>query len=139
MPRKCNVSLAQWVEATERYELGYVHANHLARELGVSPQTVMREMRKRGAIKGSRASETITELVAELDRKALHRAHLQAAADRLAVDRLMASLSILDNMMAALQQAERDGDVTLARDVIDITGPAFGYGVSRRSVRSNRM
>ena len=138
MPKKCTVTPTEWDQATDLFELGFRHAKDLALELGVSPQTVMREMRRRGAKKGSRAFETVVDLEKQLDRKLRYRVYLKAEADRLAVERSMATLTMLDGMMAALLEGDRQGDLTLAGDVIEITGSAFGLvsSSSRRRERS---
>ena len=67
MPAKNTISEQTWNEQAALYELGFKHGNQIARELGVSPQTVSRQMKRRGAVKGSRVSESVQGLEAALD------------------------------------------------------------------------
>lgn len=137
MPRTCNVTSDQWDRAADVFELGFKHANQLARELGVSPQTVSREMKKRGAKKGSRSWETVADLDAFLARKRRREADARALAETTAAERRAAGLAVLNRMMAAILKADELGDLTLAEDTIHETASAFGVRVpSRKRSRS---
>ena len=47
-----SITEEQWDEAVASYELGYQNGAQIARQLGVSPATVSREFKRRGARKG---------------------------------------------------------------------------------------
>jgi hypothetical protein len=135
MPRTCNVTSSQWDRAADLFELGLRHANQLAQELGVSPQTVSREMKKRGAKKGSRSRETVADLDAFLVRKRRREAHARALAETTAAERRAANLAVLDRMMVAILNADALGDLTLAEKAIHESASAFGARVSNRKRR----
>jgi hypothetical protein len=111
-----------WDLMVIQFELGTMSGSKIARELGVSPQTVMREMRKRGAIKGSRIHEATIALNAEIDRRQLERLRR----DREVWDRNYAiAKSLTDavgDMMYALVAADEMGDITLVDDFINQLG-----------------
>ena len=129
MPAKCKITLEKWDEATDFFELGFVNGRDLALDFGVSPQTVMREMRRRGAKKGSRVHETVVHLEARFDREARHRADVKLTAELAIAERRAAGLAILGSMMAALIEADRLGDVTLADPAIAKTAAFLGAPV----------
>lgn len=135
MPKKCSVTQEQWDSAADRFELGLRHGNQLASELGVSAQTVMREMQRRGAIKGSRVHETVADLEALLDRKQLREADLRSQAEHLLAKRHAATFAVLDQMMAAIEHAAADGDVTLAGSTIDHAAMALGVRIRTKARR----
>ena len=60
---------SEWAYAVDQYELGYQSGRSIAHELGVSKQAMSRGLIKRGAIKGSRAHETVRELNKLLDNR----------------------------------------------------------------------
>ena len=132
MPKNCNVTPEQWDQATDFFELGFRNGRQLAAELGVSPQTVMREMKKRGAKKGSRVNQTVVQLEAFLNRKRQREARMRAAAEYTAAPRRAAGLAAIDRMVKALTEADRRGDITLAEDVMAQTATAFGARVPRK-------
>lgn len=127
--RKATVSDREWTKQVEVFERGLKHANAIARELGVSPQTVSREMKDRGAVKGSRVGEYIIELNEKLDGEARDRAKLKAEKEKIEFARwLQISQSYtnrLDGMLDALMVADEAGDLALARPVVDHVGGAF--------------
>tara|TARA_B100002049_G_C16040816_1_gene358847 strand:+ start:797 stop:1198 length:402 start_codon:yes stop_codon:yes gene_type:complete len=126
MPAKNKMAEKTWDEQAALYEFGFKHGNQIARELGVSPQTVSRQMKRRGAVKGSRVNETIQDLEARLDRKARSAAlmHLSDSQRRRKVAE--ANLQAVGHMVAALIEADRQGDLTLATPVIDRMGSMLG-------------
>jgi hypothetical protein len=105
-PRK-SITKEQWDEAAASYELGYRNGAQIARDLGVSPATVCREFKRRGARKGCRVGEVVAELVAKLDAEAAER---QAAAEAKA-----ASINaLMGELIAAVFAADEASDLTLA-------------------------
>jgi len=135
MPRKCNVSPAQWDHAADLFELGFKNGCQLADDLGVSPSTVRRAMERRGARKGSRAHETVVELEAFLDRKQRRAAHMRAVAEHSVAARRAAGVVAVGRMIDAILAADSLGDLGLADAVIDQTAAAFGASVPKRSRR----
>ncbi|MAM37297.1 MAG: hypothetical protein CL949_02035 [Erythrobacter sp.] len=132
MPAKNTISEQTWNEQAALYELGFKHGNQIARELGVSPQTVSRQMKRRGAVKGSRVSESVKDLKAILDRKA-RRAALMELSDSQRRRRVVeANLEAVGQMVAALLEADRQGDLTLAAPVIDRVESGLGRKRKRR-------
>ncbi|HEY8592732.1 MAG TPA: hypothetical protein VIL42_07695 [Sphingomicrobium sp.] len=105
-PRK-SITNEQWDEAAASYELGYRNGAQIARDLGVSPATVCREFRRRGARKGCRVGEVVAELVAKLDAEAADR---QAAAEAKAASISALMGELIDTVFAANEAA----DLTLA-------------------------
>lgn len=120
-----------WDEQADLYELGFKHARDIARDLGVSTQTVCREMRKRGAIKGSMASQSVADLQAFLDRRA-RRAELMrmTEAQRRRKKRELADQAV-DILMSSIMAADRKGDIGSATETIEKFGDAFGVRISK--------
>lgn len=106
-PHQISVTKEQWEEAAASYELGYRNGAQIARELGVSPATVSREFKRRGARKGGRVGEVIAELVARLDADAKGR---QAEAEAKAALINVLAGELIDAVFAADEAA----DLTLA-------------------------
>jgi IS30 family transposase len=104
---RISVTKEQWDEATASYELGYKNGAQIARELGVSPATVCRELKRRGARKGCRVGEVVAELVVKLDAEAKER-QAEAEARAAAISALAAQL--VDIVFAA----DQAGDLTMA-------------------------
>lgn len=97
----------QWDEAVAFYELGYRNGAQIARALGVSPATVSREFKRRGAHKGRRVGEVVAHVVAKLDAEADERRAVAEA--RSAEIRALAS-----NLIDAVFAMEEAGDLTMA-------------------------
>ena len=135
MPNKCAVTASTWDRATDLFELGHCNGRQIADALGVSPQTVMREMRRRGAIHGSRVHETVAPLNARIDEKQRRAALRRAEADRKAIARTTATMEFLDAMMKALVAADQRGDLASAAGMLDQVGSALGVSTSPRSRR----
>jgi IS30 family transposase len=109
-----SITTDQWDEAVASYELGYQNGAQIARELGVSPATVCREFKRRGARKGCRVGEVVAELVAKLDAEAKER---QAAAEAKAAAISALAGALIDAVFAA----DQAGDITAAnRDIARI-------------------
>lgn len=121
-----------WDQEVAYYELGLKHANQIARELGVSPQTVSRHMKRRGAVKGSRVQESIQELFYALDRKARAAALVDLTDSqrrRKVAEENMKSVGL---MVEALFEANRLGDLSLAAPAINRVSAAIGPRRRRR-------
>lgn len=132
MPKRSDIPPEQWDHATDLFELGFKNGRELAIYFGVSPQTVMREMKRRGAIKGRRSRETVADLEASLDRKALRRAHAKAKEEIVLARRLADSQAIINHLMEAIVQADELGDLSLANGAVAGAASAFGVRTSRR-------
>ena len=127
MPAKNTISEQIWDEQAALYELGFKHATQIATDLGVSPQTVSRQMKRRGAAKGSRVNETMQDLEAAIDRKARCAALMELSDSQRRRKVVAANLEVVGQMVAALLEADRKGDLTLAAPVIDRVGSALGH------------
>lgn len=132
MPAKNTISEQTWNEQAALYELGFKHGNQIARELGVSPQTVSRQMKRRGAVKGSRVSESVQGLEAALDRKARCAALMELSDSQRRRKVVEANLEAVGQMVAALLEADRQGDLTLAAPAIDRMASTLGQKRKRR-------
>lgn len=135
MPKRCDIPPERWDEVADLFEVGFKHACVIAKELGVSLQTVMREMRRRGAQKGTRVHETVAELNNLIDLKQRHAAMKRAAMDRMAAERSAATLVMLGDMVAAIAEADERGNLAFAAEKIDQTAAACGFSLPRRSRR----
>lgn len=102
-----SITREQWDEAVASYELGYQNGAQIARELGVSPATVCREFKRRGARKGCRVGEVVAELVAKLDAEAKERQALVEA-------RSAAISALAGELIDAVFAADQAGDLTMA-------------------------
>jgi hypothetical protein len=133
MPARNSVTAERWEQAVDAFELGLQHAYEIAADVGVSPQTVMREMKRRGAVKGSRVNESIEDLVVRLDRKA-KAAALMGLSDSQRRRRVAeANGKAVGDMIAALLDADRQGDMSMASPLIDRVGTAVGSKRRRRA------
>jgi IS30 family transposase len=104
---RISITKEQWDEATASYELGYQNGAQIARELGVSPATVSREFKRRGARKGCRVVEVVAELVARLDADAEERRVLAEA-------RAATINALAGQLVDAVFAADEAGDLTIA-------------------------
>ena len=109
---RISITKEQWDEATASYELGYQNGAQIARELGVSPATVCREFKRRGARKGCRVGEVVAELVAKLDAEAKERRALAEA-------RAAAISALAGELVDAVFAADQAGDLTMANREIE--------------------
>lgn len=135
MPARNSIPCDIWDEEAIFFELGLKHAREIARQLGVSPQTVCREMKKRGAVKGARADESIADLNALLDRQAARRELRRRSEAERRRERQVLAGRALERMMASLIGADRQGDLGLASISIEKTATAFGVQLQKRSRR----
>ena len=132
MPAKNTISKQTWNEQAALYELGFKHGNQIARELGVSPQTVSRQMKRRGAVKGSRVNEIMQNLEAALDRKARCAALMELSDSKRRRMVVQANMEAVGLMVAALLEADRQGDLSMAAPVIDRMASTLGQKRKRR-------
>lgn len=120
------VNEAAWDEQLALYELGFKHGNEIAVTLGVSPSTVSRQLRLRGAVKGSRATETIKNLEALLDHKAMVRTRMKIMESQRRRQAAAALTEQVGNMVAALVAASESGDITFANPTVETTERIVG-------------
>ena len=132
MPAKNTISDETWDEQAALYELGFKHGAQIARELGVSPQTVSRQMKRRGAVKGSRVNESIQDLEERLDRKARCAALMELSDSQRRRKVVEANMEAVGQMVAALLEADRQGDLALAAPAIDRMASTLGQKRKRR-------
>lgn len=126
MAGKDNIPDDVWHGQADLFELGFKNASEIARDLGVSPQTASRRMKKMGAVKGCRVGDTLKPLISFLDRKA-EREALMVLADRERRARAAeASSKAVGHMIAALLAADQMGDMTLANPLLDRMTLALG-------------
>lgn len=121
-----SITEQQWLEAVEAYELGTKHAVEIARNLGVSPATVSREFKRRGAQKACRVEETVADLKAALDEKARREARRRAAQEAAALERSAELNRLVDELMRSVMTASKAGDLTLANPTITEISKALG-------------
>jgi len=132
MTRRCDISEDRWLKAVDIFELGIGNGREIADRLGVSAQTVSREMKRRRARKGSRTPETLTDLVDFLDRKDRREANMRAHAAASAAQRHALAHAALSNMIAEMMAAERCGDISLALTSVQRTASSFGMSWKKR-------
>lgn len=117
-PRKI-ITEDQWRDAIDAYELGRQHASQIAADLGVSPATVSREFKRRGARKACRVAESVAELEAALDAKDRRLAPMRRAKEAAAMERLAAINGLIDEMMKSIIAADRAGNLAAAGPAIE--------------------
>ncbi|HCS16801.1 MAG TPA: hypothetical protein DIW45_02485 [Erythrobacter sp.] len=83
-------------------------------------------MKRRGVVKGSRVNETIQDLEAALDRKARCAALMDLSDSQRRRKVVEANLEAVGKMVAALLEADRQENLTLAAPVIDRMASTFG-------------
>jgi hypothetical protein len=92
-------------------------------------------MRLRGAQKGSRVGENVVDLVAMLDCRAREDAHRRMRESQRNVAIVEANTQAIGYMVAALLEADRQGDLQRAAPAIELVGSAVGYRPKRQSRR----
>lgn len=93
----------------DRYELGLATIEQLAEVFDVHRNTIGTVLRSRGAVKGCRAFETVTDMAAELDEKIRRRARVKWRDDIRRLDTFIAHCDMVGEFMKALMAADRDG------------------------------
>ncbi|MFO6448236.1 hypothetical protein ACLBKU_13960 [Erythrobacter sp. NE805] len=136
MTKKNTVPDAEWERQGRLLELGVKHASQIAMELGVSAQTVSRELKRRGYRKNALLHRSVEEIERYHTMKARQRAimHLPEARRRQIAAKV--TMEALAGMMQAIIQADMDGDITKANVVIEPLAAAVGvkfHGKRRRA------
>lgn len=112
MPKRNAIPDEVWDTYAACFEFGFMGVAAIARATGVSPQTVSREMKRRGALKCARLHETVEELEARLDRQK-HNRELMVMADaerrRLVMDE---NTKAMGRLVALLEAADDRGDLS---------------------------
>ena len=130
-----SITEAQWQSAVDDYELGHRSARQIARDLAVSPATVSRRMKVRGAVKCSRVNESVFDLVAMLDRnarQAIEKEKRESQRNRAIFE---ANMHTVGHMVAALVRADHQGELNEAAPMIALVGRVVG---TRRRPRSRQ-
>lgn len=131
MATKNTVSQDEWDKQADLFELGFKHASEIAAELGVSSQTVARQMKSRGAVKGARVSQSTDDLVSMLNHKAKLRALKFVTDSRHRRMVSEANTQAVGQMVAAILQADKQGDLSQVMPIIELMGKAVGAKRSR--------
>ena len=108
------VTEKEWLKAVDAYELGRRNGSQLARELGVSPTTVSRELKRRGALKGRRVAETLVELEVSLNTKARQRARERSSKETAALERVALINAMIEDMVKSVLTAGGADELALA-------------------------
>lgn len=132
MPAKIAISQQVWDEQAALYELGFKNGAQIARELRVSPQTVYRQMKRRGAVKGSSANQSIQDVGVRLDRKARCAALMELSDSQRRRMVAQANIEAVGQMVTALLEADQQGDLALAAPAIDRMASTLGQKRKRR-------
>ncbi|WP_301750466.1 hypothetical protein [uncultured Erythrobacter sp.] len=127
---------AEWDRQGRLLELGVKHASEIAMELGVSSQTVSREMKRRGYRKNALLHVSVAKIESYLAKKARMKAIMDLPEARRRQHIAHANMEALEEMMRAIMQANMDGDITKANAVIEPLADAVGiklHGKRRRA------
>lgn len=107
--RYARLSSAEQDALIDDFERGIGSRKELAARYGVHLNSLRNIARTRGAVYGSRAHETVAELVAVLDERDRIAAHAKVLDDIERLDRFNANMDMIGQFMAAMVQADRDG------------------------------
>jgi len=122
-----------WKEQALLYGFGFKHAKDIAMELGVSTQTVTREMKRWGMKKGCLSKYTVGKLEAALDRKARQRAIEDLSDSKRKRRAAEANLRAAGHLVSALVEADAKGELSLAYPILDQFEDAFGIRSRKRN------
>lgn len=122
----------EWSRQGKLYELGRKHGTQIAKELNVSPQTVYREMKRRGIRKAALVHEEAAAIERYLRQKARHRAHMNLPAARRRQKAIQSRHLVLSVMMKAIIEADKAGDLTTANPIIEKVADAVGVQIHGR-------
>lgn len=136
MPKRNMVPDDEWERQGLLLELGVKHASQIAMELGVSAQTVSREMKRRGYRKNALLHVSVAKIESSLASKARIRAIMDLPQARRRQHIAQANMRAAAVVMKALVQAERDGDITKANAVIEPIAAAVGVNLSGKRRRA---
>ncbi|MFO6428467.1 hypothetical protein ACLBKT_00040 [Erythrobacter sp. W302b] len=127
---------AEWERQGRLLELGVKHASEIAMELGVSSQTVSREMKRRGFRKNALLPVSLAKIESYLDKKARSQAIMDLPEARRRQHIAKANMEAVGAMVEAIIQADLDGDICKANAVIEPLAAAVGvklHGKRRRA------
>lgn len=127
---------AEWERQGQLVEHGLKSFSEIAIEVGVSPQTVSREMKRRGYRKNALLNVSVAKIESYLVSKARSREIMDLPDALRRQHAAKATMEALGVMMKALTQADMDGDITKANAVIEPLADAVGakfYGKRRRA------
>jgi len=136
MPKRNMVPDAEWDRQGRLLELGVKHASEIAMELGVSSQTVSREMKRRGYRKNALLHVSVAKIESYLDEKARSQAIMDLPEARRRQHIAKANMEAVGAMVEAIIQADLDGDICNANAVIEPLADAVGiklHGKRRRA------
>lgn len=133
MPKKNAIPDEVWETYAASFELGFMGVTAIARRLGLSPQTVSREMTRRGAVKCSRMCEVVEELEARLDREKSDRELMELAEAERRQLAMEANCNAIGRLVAALEAADDRGELALLGPAMERM--AKGAPKSRRQPR----
>lgn len=133
MPKRNAIPDEVWDTYVASFELGFMGVTAIARRLGLSPQTVSREMERRGAVKCSRMHEVVEEIEARLDREKRETELMELAEAERQQAAIEANCKAIGRLVALLEAADDRGELALL-------GPAMkrmakGAAKSRRQPR----
>ncbi|KEO85724.1 hypothetical protein EH30_14515 [Erythrobacter sp. JL475] len=130
MPKKNAIPDEVWETYVASFELGFMGVTAIARRLGLSPQTVSREMKRRGAVKCSRMHEVVEEIEARLDRDKQERELMKLAEAERRQAAIEANCKVIGRLVALLEAADDRGELALL-------GPAMKR-MAKGSAKSSR-
>lgn len=113
MPKRNAIPDEVWETYAASFELGYMGVTAIARRLGLSPQTVSREMARLGAVKSSRIHEVVEELEARLDREKQQRELVELAAAERQHLAMEANCKAIGRLISLLEAADGRGELAM--------------------------
>lgn len=136
MTKRNMVPDAEWERQGRLLELGVKHASVIAKELGLSAQTVSREMKRRRFRKNALLHLSMDKIERSLAQKARSRAIMDLPEALRRQHIAQANMGAAAVVIQALIQADLDGDITKANAVIEPLADAVGakvYGRRRKA------
>ena len=127
---------AEWDRQGRLLELGVKHASEIAMELGVSSQTVSREMKRRGYRKNALLHVSVAKIESYFDKKARSQAIMGLPEARRRQHIAKANMEAVGAMVEAIIQANLDGDICKANAVIEPLAAAVGVKVHGKRRRA---
>lgn len=113
MPKRNAIPDEVWETYAASFELGFMGVTAIARRLGLSPQTVSREMARRGAVKCSRMHEVVEEIEARLGREKRERELIELAEAERRQSVVEANCHAIGRLVALLEAADDRGQLAL--------------------------
>jgi IS30 family transposase len=136
MTKRNMVPDAEWERQGRLLELGVKHASVIAMELGLSAQTVSRELKRRGFRKNALLHLSMAKIERSLAQKARSRAIMDLPEALRRQHIAQANMGAAAVVIQALIKADLDGDITKANAVIEPLADAVGakvYGRRRKA------